>query len=160
MKGRKPIPTALKVLKGTDQPCRVNKKDTSSPVVTKVPPPPRWFTKLGKKIYKDVTRQLAASKVLTPADLEMLVAYCQEYSTYLEIMEQFNTGDEDRVVTVATKAGISKQVNPLFKIAQASLEKAKSIGVEYGLTPSSRARVNPVKEQDEDPFQEFLKQKR
>lgn len=159
MKGRKPIPTALKVLKGTDQPCRTNKKDALSQVVSKVPPPPRWFTKLGKKIYKDVTRQLTASKVLTPADLEMLIAYCQEYSTYLEAMEQFNTGAEDRVISVETKAGTSKQVNPLFKIAQASLEKAKAIGVEYGLTPSSRARVNQVKEQEEDPFQQFLKMK-
>ena len=159
MKGRKPKPTALKVLSGTAQPCRTNKKDLVMPVVSKVPPPPRWFSALAKKIYKDTTRHLTAAKVLNSVDLEMLVAYCQEYANYLEIMEQFSKGTEKQVIISTTKSGTMHQVNPLFKIAQASLEKARAIGVEYGLTPSSRAKVNPIKEEKEDEFGNFLSQR-
>lgn len=162
MKGRKAKPTALKLLSGTAQPCRTNKQDMKSEKLQKAPPPPKWFSAIAKKIYKDTTRQLLASKVLTPSDLQMLVAYCQEYANYLEIMEKFQPDKEgnlkeERIVSTETKRGTFKQVNPLLKIAQSSLEKAKSIGVEFGLTPSSRSRVSPVKEQDEDDFVKFLK---
>lgn len=163
MKGRKPKPTALKVLSGTAQPCRTNKKDLSMPVVTRVPPAPKWFSSLAKKIYKDTTRHLTAARVLNSVDLEMLIAYCQEYSNYLEIMQKFSPGkkgsaaEEDRIVRVQTRSGEVQQVNPLFKMAQSSLEKAKAIGVEFGLTPSSRAKVNPIKQDEEDEFQYFLK---
>jgi len=161
-KGRKPKPTALKVLSGTDQPSRMNHKDLVMPTIQKAPPPPRWFSPMAKKIYKDTTRHLLAAKVLNSVDLEMLIAYCQEYANYLEIMEKFSPGkdgkpEEERVIISKTKQGTMHQVNPLLKIAQASLEKAKMIGVEYGLTPSSRAKVNPIKEQSEDPFTAFLK---
>jgi len=163
MKGRKPKPTAMKLLSGTAQPCRTNKKDLAMPVVTKVPPPPKWFTPLAKKIYKDTTRHLTAARVLNSVDLEMLIAYCSEYSNYLEIMQKFSPGkhgdpaEEERIIKTQTKQGMMQQVNPLFKMAQSSLEKAKAIGVEFGLTPSSRAKVNPIKQDEEDEFQSFLK---
>lgn len=162
MKGRKPKPTALKVLSGTAQPCRINKKDLVSPVVTKVPSAPKWFTPLAKKIYRDTTHHLRAAKALNSVDLEMLVAYCNEYANYLEIMQKFARGkkgeepEEPRVIIAKTKSGTIHQVNPLLKIAQSSLEKAKSIAVEYGLTPSSRAKVNPIKEDEQDEFQSYL----
>jgi P27 family predicted phage terminase small subunit len=136
-----------------------------APLKQKAPPPPKWFSPLAKRIYKDTTRQLMSQKVMTSVDFELLVAYCQEYSTYLDIMKKFQPGkdgksEEEMVITNATKNGTSHQVNPLFKIAQASLEKAKAIGVEFGLTPSSRSRVNPIKEEPKDQFTEFLKSRK
>ena len=164
MKGRKPKPTQLKVLSGTDQPCRINPNEAKSKPVDKVPSAPKWLSSLGKKIYKDTTRQLMASKVLTPVDLQMLITYCQEYANYIEIMMMFQPDkngnvQQERVILTKTKQGTMHQVNPLIKIAQASLDKAKSIGVEYGLTPSSRSRVNQVKEDEQDEFTRFLKQR-
>jgi len=161
MRGRKPKPTAMKLLSGTLQKCRTNKQEAKLQKITKAPPPPKWFSSLAKKIYKDTTRQLLASKVLSPVDLQMLVTYCQEYANYMEIMQKFSPGkgghvEEERVVISHTKSGTIRQVNPLLKIAQASLEKAKSIGVEYGLTPSSRAKVKTVKDDEEDEVQKFL----
>lgn len=161
MRGRKPKPTAMKLLSGTLQKCRTNKQEANAMKITKAPPPPKWFSSLAKKIYKDTTRQLLASKVLSPVDLQMLVTYCQEYANYMEIMQKFSPGkdgvaEEERVVITQTKNGRIQQVNPLLKIAQVSLEKAKSIGVEYGLTPSSRAKVKTIKEDEQDDFQKFL----
>jgi P27 family predicted phage terminase small subunit len=156
MKGRKRTSTALKVLKGTNQPSRINQNEMPVIVITKIPHPPKWFSPLARKIYKDCTRTLMASRILSKVDLQLLVAYCHEYSNYLEIMEKFDTDIEEQIVTSITKSGSIKQINPLFKIAMASLDRAKIIGVEFGLTPSSRSKVNILFGNTQDPFQAFL----
>ena len=57
-KGRKPISNALKVLKGTDQPCRM-REEISYEKITKIPKAPDYMCIAGKKVYKITAQQLA-----------------------------------------------------------------------------------------------------
>lgn len=158
-KGRKAKPTALKKLSGTAQPCRVNKNEMTTTVITRIPPVPRWFTPLAKKVYRDTTQQLKASGVLQSVDLQMLIAYCHEYANYLDIQKKLDRGEEPQVIEVETKNGVSRQINPLVKIAQASLDRAKAIAVEYGFTPASRSKVDAGGKGDGDEFEDYLGRK-
>ena len=64
---------------------------------------------------------------------------------------------EGVTVEVETKAGFVTQINPKRKIAEGALAAAKSLAVEFGMTPSSRSRVAALLSGNEqkDEFAEF-----
>lgn len=136
MKGRKPTPGALKVLRGTNQPVRMNK--TSEPgSIEKLPPPPAWFGKLAKRIYRTKGQELINQKVLSLLDIDMFVLYCNEFAVYIETSEQ--------IAQIPLKAKLGEEQNEVYKRIrqqnQQAWERAKSIAIEFGFTPSARGRV-------------------
>ena len=69
-KGRKPISNALKVLKGTDQPCRM-REEISYEKITKIPKAPDYMCVAGKKVYKITAQQLADQGILNVVNMPM-----------------------------------------------------------------------------------------
>ncbi len=138
MKGRKPTPTALKVSRGTDQPARMNKNEMQPELISKMPPPPKWFSTLAKKIYRQKSKELIAQKIMSQLDIDMFVLYCNEYAVYIE------TSAEIRAIPY--NASLGEASNEVYKRIrqqnQQAWERAKSIAIEFGFTPSSRARVH------------------
>ena len=96
MVGRKKIPDQVKILHGTNQPCRMNENKPDYEIVKKLPPAPRWFSKLGKRIYRNLGKELLQKNILTALSIPMFIAYCREISIYLEIEMEFLTM-EDRI---------------------------------------------------------------
>lgn len=148
MKGRKPTPTALKELRGTDQPVRINKNEPKLEAISKMPPAPAWFSSTARKIYKTKSRELIAQGVMSALDIDMFLLYCNEYATYIETSEEIRN--------IPLRAALSEANAEVYKRIrqqnQQSWERAKSIAIEFGFTPSSRARVktiNKVAEQSE-----------
>ena len=146
-KGRKPIPTAIKKIRGTNQPCRTNKNEINIDPVIKLPPAPRWFGKTSKKIYKQKGQQLQLLGVLTPLDFELFISFCQEYGNYIDTSIELSK--------VPHNASLSDQSEMVFlrisKINKISWERSKSIAAEFGFTPSARAKmILPEKENNND----------
>lgn len=137
MKGRKPTPTALKKMRGTDQPVRINKKEAESNVISKMPPPPKWFGKLARKIYKGKSQELINQGVMGTLDIDMFVLYCFEYATYIETSEE--------MAKIPYNAKLSESSVEVYRRIrqqnQQAWERAKSIAIEFGFTPSARSRV-------------------
>ncbi|MCP3849352.1 MAG: phage terminase small subunit P27 family, partial [Gammaproteobacteria bacterium] len=65
--GRKPVPTALKLIKGTDQPCRINDKEPK-PKSDNIKMPVGMSAD-AKKHWKQVSKQLKEAGILTNLDI-------------------------------------------------------------------------------------------
>lgn len=140
MSGRKPLPTAVKKLRGTDQPVRINKNEPQTEIISKMPPAPDWFSDIAKKIYKTKSKELIAQNVMGKLDIDMFLLYCNEYATYVETSEAIKKVDYEDSLTEASDLIFKR----LLKQNQRAWERAKSIAIEFGFTPSSRARVKTI----------------
>ena len=144
-KGRKPIPTAIKEIRGTIQPCRVNKNEVKIDALEKLPSVPRWFTKTQRKIYKTKGDQLRMLGMLTPLDFELFISFCREYGNYID------TATELEKISLLTEMSESDEniFKRMSKINKESWERSKVIASEFGFTPSSRAKM--IVPSSEDP---------
>lgn len=135
-KGRKKIPSEIKRLRGTDQPCRTNEKTD----LQKVPVVPRSGLKgSAKKVFELVASELIHKNILDVVGLDLLVAYAREMALYHDLMREVEK--EGLTIEVETKKGTMTVVNPKRKIAESALMNAKSLSAEFGLTPATRGRI-------------------
>ena len=151
-RGRKPKPTALKVLEGNPGKRRLNKNE---PVVSSGNVEcPDWLEPEAKKEWNRLADSLIALGVLTDHDLESFAGYCQAYARWREaeeFMSQHGT-------IFKTPSGYVQQV-PQVSIAMQNLKIMQSFCSEFGLTPASRARLyaNVADKPDEnDPMAQLL----
>ena len=114
MAGRKPISNELKVLKGTDQPCRM-REEVRYQKITKIPKAPGYFNAYSKKIYKITAEQLAEKGILDVVNINAVIMYAGEMGKYMEAQDQL--AEEGRILTEYTKFGEKKYRNPLDKMA-------------------------------------------
>ena len=133
-RGRKPKPTALKVLEGNPGKRPLNDHEP-------IPPKgelkcPSWLLPEAKKEWKRLASSLEAMGVLTMADLTAFAGYCQAYARWKEA-EEFIT---QHGTIVKTPSGYWQQV-PQVSIAQTYLKIMNKFAEQFGLTPSSRSRI-------------------
>jgi P27 family predicted phage terminase small subunit len=143
--GRKPIPNNLKVLHGNPGKRPINQKEPKpAPIAPKWP---QHLDKEAKKEWKRITPELEAIGLLTRIDMAALAAYCQSYSRWVEAEKMIRKHG----MLVKTPNGYP-QVSPFLVIVNKSIEQMKSFLTEFGMTPSSRSRINveaPEKEKDD-----------
>ncbi len=153
-RGRKPKPTALKVLEGNPGKRPLNDREP-------VPPKaklkgPAWLLPEAKKEWKRLAPALEAMGVLTMADLTAFEGYCQAYARWKEA-EAFITQHGS---IFQTPSGYVQQV-PQVSIAQQNLKIMQSFCSEFGLTPATRARIiagaGSEDGASEDPMERLLK---
>ena len=149
MKGRKATPTALKQIRGTNQPCRVNHNEPVSERIVKLPNPPAWFNKTAKSIYRNKGKELINMDLLSKIDLDLFVSYCHEYAVYLETSEEIS-----KVPTVAILDALSEiAIQRLFKRNTLAWERSTKIAVQFGFSPSSRASLKLQPKEPKDDFE-------
>lgn len=153
MKGRKPLPTAVKSQRGTLQKCRT-KPDEMKPISISILEPPATLNSRGAKEWNIVTTNLQALGMLSAFDLSILEAYCREFESYFECMDKLG---ENRTITYKNPDGSLKAVkaHPLLQIANQHLDKALKIATEFGFTPSSRTRISMAALSSEKEYDEF-----
>ena len=119
-RGRKPKPTAMKVLEGNPGKRSLN---TGEPKPEKKAPRcPAWLEEhLG---------------ILTEIDMAAFAGYCQAYARWKEA-EEFIT---QHGTIVKTPSGYWQQV-PQVSIAQTYLKIMNKFCEQFGLTPSARSRI-------------------
>jgi P27 family predicted phage terminase small subunit len=143
-KGRKPLPTAIKELRGTVQPCRTNKNEVKVDALEKLPPVPRWFTKTQRKIYKTKGEQLRTMGVLSPLDFELFISFCREYGNYIDTAISL-----DKVPIMSNLSETNDKIfKRISKVNKESWERAKSLASEFGFSPSARAKMVVPEESD------------
>lgn len=151
-KGRKSQPNAVKKLKGT-QPIRMNNNETEVDVISKLPRAPRWFGETAKSIYYTTGKQLAGSRVLSTADLEMFISFCNEYAKYLDT--------EKEIQKIPLKANLNNDVERAYRRMErqnrAAWERAMKLATEFGITPAARAKAQAVAEgkEEKDPLDDI-----
>lgn len=133
-RGRKPKPTALKVLEGNPGKRPLNEHEPVPPKETIKCP--TWLEAEAKKEWRRLAPSLEAMGVLTTADLMAFAGYCQAYARWREAEEFISKHG----TIFQTPSGYVQQV-PQVSIAQQNLKIMQSFCAEFGLTPASRSRI-------------------
>jgi P27 family predicted phage terminase small subunit len=151
-RGRKPKPTALKILEGNPGKRPLNDKEPQPE--KKAPRCPSWLEPEAKKEWKRMAKTLEAIGVLTQIDKAAFAGYCQAYARWKEAEEFLSKHG----TIFKTPSGYIQQV-PQVSIAQTYLKVMKDFCSEFGLTPSARTRirVNTVDTPTDDPMEELLR---
>lgn len=141
-RGRKPLPTEIKKLRGTDQPCRILDDEMAPPPISNIPAPPDGMRDIAKSEWYRIVGELSSLKILSNLDLALIEIYCNEYCVYLE-MEQ-TLQKNGRVIFYKDKDGhlLRAQAAPHQRIADRAVEKMLKIAAEFGFTPSARTRIS------------------
>lgn len=135
MRGRKPVPTAVKLLYGNPGKRPLNTQEPQLPPPS--PVPPDWLDDTAKAKWTEKYPALAASGLLTAGDLDTFAAYCSAYSNWRRATEE---GQRHKLI-FRTPGGAVQQV-PYVSIARNWMQLMVKIAAELGLTPSARSRVH------------------
>ena len=151
-RGRKPKPTALKVLEGNPGKRPLNKNE---PVPEKKAPKcPSWLEPEAKKEWRRMSKILEVLGILTEIDSSAFCGYCQAYARWKEA-EEFLT---KHGTIFKTPSGYIQQV-PQVSIAQTYLKIMKDFCTEFGLTPSARSRIHAAVDKNDavDEMEQLLR---
>lgn len=143
VRGRKPTPTQLKVVKGTFRKDRAPAAEPQVPA--SMPTPPPHLSEPARGEWARVCRELYNLGVMTELDRAALGAYCQAYGRWVqaeEALARFAARDPaTHGIMMKTTAGNAIQ-NPLVGAANKAMSDMVRFAAEFGLTPAGRARVN------------------
>ena len=146
MPSPRPLPTNLKVVRGTAKPCRLNDKEPS-PKKLKTIRPPDSLTAAEKKCWRRTVTDLQAAGIITVIDTVALAAYCRAWVGYQSESEMVE--EEGSVVTGGMGGPV---VSPHFKASSEYFKRLLQLWREFGMTPSSRTRIRAEKEEDDDDY--------
>lgn len=158
IRGRKPTPTHLKLLKGNPGHRPLNKDEPKPTPIA--PKPPAWLDAEAKREWKRVAPELERLGLLTQVDGMAFAGYCAAVSRLAKAekaIRDYYKETRKLTVTYVNKAGFPNEVPlPEIAIAREAAQQAKSFAVEFGLTPSSRTRLNPGKDKTPSDLMEFI----
>ena len=150
MKGRKPIPRALHILRGMPSKQKLSDDEPQPALVVNIPPP-AWLDAEAQTEWQRLAPTLERLGVLTETDTGALEAYCESWATWKEATKQIRKWG----MVLKAKDGQVPVVSPYVKIAHDALLHMRALLVEFGMTPSSRARVHATKKQTAPPVSKW-----
>ena len=150
MAGRKPLPTHLKLVKGTARPHRMNRAEPQPAIAQ--PEPPAHLDERARARFAVLADMLARHGVMTELDAGALARYAVVWCRWIDAEAEVKR----RGPVVKTEAGNIIQ-NPFLAVANKCLLQMAQIEGEFGMTPSSRSRIRMAEPAGHtDPFEEYL----
>jgi P27 family predicted phage terminase small subunit len=147
--GRRPKPSALRILEGTAKGPR--KREPSAPIG--VPPIPERLkvdeTALAK--WHELAAILTGMGVLTTGDGEALATLCEVHAAEQSCLLQFRAGG----AVMHTDLGGVKP-NPAGPLYRSLVAMKASLLSEFGLTPSSRTKLATQIQTPKDDLEDFF----
>jgi P27 family predicted phage terminase small subunit len=161
MRGRKPTPTHLKLVRGNPGKRPLN---ASEPVPQlALPSPPAELCADARVEWERVAGELHRIGVLSSIDRAPLAAYCQAYGRWIVAERAIaKMAERDQLtegLMIKTTNGNAVQ-NPLVGTANKAMGDMVRYAAEFGMTPSARSRVQGEPPGDEKPegFGQFVPQ--
>ncbi len=133
IRGRKPKPTREKKLRGNPGKRRLNQREAKADPC--IPSCPKHLNAHAKAEWKRVAEELYQAGLLTQLDRGALAAYCGAYGRWVAVEIQL------KAKYLAVGSTGSYVVNPLVRAANVLRAQVVSFAAEFGMTPSSRSRV-------------------
>ena len=148
MRGRKPTPSSLSFIRGN--PGKRPPKLYEPKPPAEMPQCPEHLDEKAKKKWDVFAPDLFNLGILTKIDADLFAAFCQEFSFWQDALERLKKLKPTKAVRY------SPTHRSLIKAARAAEAAMNKLGVEYGITASSRSRIqatptNPD-EDDEEGF--------
>ena len=141
-RGPPPLPTALKIERGTNRPDRTNpdEPDPDGP-----PEMPAYLekrnpvTKRAREIWDWRVAELEPLGLVCRRESELFAMYCMELATY----EDFQR--------MALRSNLELSTRATWRrMASAAVDNASKLGAKFGLTASDRTQVKAKKPQSKD----------
>jgi P27 family predicted phage terminase small subunit len=150
MPGRKPTPTALRLIQGNPGKRPINKAEPKPKLA--IPTCPPHLDAEARKEWRRISKPLYELGLLSVLDGDALAVYCASWSRWVAANEQLR----DHGLTVPGRNGLPK-ASPYVAIANQAFRQMMSMAVEFGMTPSSRSRIRVVAPKAADPFEDLLR---
>jgi P27 family predicted phage terminase small subunit len=150
--GSKPIPTALKVVRGNPGKCPLNENEPTPKGEAEMP---KWLSPTAAEHWPIVAKQLRDAGVLTSVDAHALAMYCEAFARWRVAMDALQR--EGPIYTA--KNGFPSQ-SAYLTIANTAFDQMRKMLIEFGMTPSSRSRVTKAPSDDGDQYSAFVKRPR
>ena len=171
--GRKPLPSKIKDLRGGKNTYhrKPNKKEPQPETSDKVPKAPAYLSEVARKHWPLIAKELHGMGLLTKVDIVALAAYCECFASWVDIVEKLQTygiwtktpvkRDKDRVVdgkVVKGKVlgGGHIVQSPFWSMKNKVEAEMRKWMTEFGMTPSSRSKVQATEKKKNDPLAEFM----
>jgi P27 family predicted phage terminase small subunit len=144
--GPKPIPSKLKLLRGTFRPGRAVDDPTEIAPDPELSPPSH-LDETARVEWDRVVPDLEEAGLLAGADRSLLAAYCQCWSRWVAAEETLAKVGQ----VIKTTNGNVVQ-NPLIGVANRAMELMHRFASEFGMSPSARTRVGSTKKKGANRF--------
>ena len=144
-------PTALKLVKGTAQPCRINKHEPKP--LRAIPSPPAHLSDRAKTAWGAVGVLLDRMGVITEADGMVLEGLCEAYAELVDARAALRERGGTSYESTTEKGGTMYRSYPeVAQIADADRRFGFWLS-KVGLTPADRSKVSAIAEKDnKDPW--------
>jgi P27 family predicted phage terminase small subunit len=155
MRGRKPLPSALHEASGAyaKNPQRRNREEPKPTAGIPEKPDIVANDQVASACWDRVCKKLIDMGTMTIADEDLLTIYCLDWSQLVWLQEVLREGNVTEVNGNGNRVSSPEAAN--YHKYAARIQKAQ---VELGLTPSSRSRIRAPQAEENDPFQEWLKE--
>jgi len=153
MAGRKPLPVAVKKIKGTLQKCRTNAKEPRPQ--GRLGEPPEYMSEIAKEAWTYAV-QNAPPGLLSSLDATVLERWANCAGLYREALAKINRSGVSGMI-IKTPSGILRR-SPLMDVIRDLALEMKGYESEMGFTPASRSKVQVTQDHDEtnDPWSEIV----
>ena len=142
MAGRRPKPTKLKLLQGTQRSDRVNRQEPNSKL--EIPSCPRHIQGESRREWKRITKELGAVGLVTRVDRAAIGAYCEAYGRWSEAVSKLH----EKGLLVKAPSGYPI-LNPYLSIINSALDQMRKFLTEFGMTPRSRTRISVARKNED-----------
>jgi P27 family predicted phage terminase small subunit len=146
--GRKPKPTALRLVEGNREHRPIGVEPKPQPIM---PECPEIVDGYAREVWDKLSAILLPLGLLTEADGLAFAALCIEWERYVEMVKALR---ESGAVWKSDSG--YKQAVPEFTIASKSLGRVQALLAEFGATPSARARLSIKADKDDDEFGDLI----
>jgi P27 family predicted phage terminase small subunit len=135
MKGRKPIPTTLRILRGNPGHRPLNASEPRP--AASIPKCPDALDSEARKEWRRITKELAAVHLLTNLDLAALASYCSAWSRFVQAERELAESGP----VIKSPSGYP-QLSPFLTVLNQAIGQMRSLLAELGLSPSARTRLH------------------
>ncbi len=157
-RGRKPTPTPILKLRGSNAPSIKDRADEPKPDLA-APSCPSHLDKEGRAEFRRMVGHLRDLKVIARIDRNSLAIYCAAWSRWVAAEKELKTTGGP---VVKSPSGYPIE-NPWAKVSRDAQATLIKLLPEFGLSPSSRTRLRVTKPKKEaaaaDPFKLPAKKK-
>lgn len=160
MAGRKPRPTAIKILEGEPNKDRINLNEPKPRLGR--PGCPTHLSDAAKYEWYRIVPELEALGLLTQIDRAALAGYCQAYGRWVMAerkLSELSSMSADKMAYLYKTTKGDLVINPLLSVANKAMEQMHKFLVEFGMTPSSRSRISIAASDSEDELDKLLNTK-
>ena len=143
MAGRKPKPTALKLVTGNPGKRPLNDHEPQPEAA--IPEVPVHLSNTAKAEWDRIVIRLHPLGLVTDLDRAALAAYCESWATWVEAVEKVR--ETGRIIKAPSGYPV---LNPYVTIANKALDQMHRFLTEFGMTPASRSRISIAIHEDDD----------